>query len=81
VRYNGGLLTQAQKLKVARLTPADWSLLRRAETGDEIDGAAMTQIARKLHRRGFIKCAHGGDGWWRITLTEVGKAVLAMKRD
>ena len=74
------MLTQPQKLKVARLTPADWSLLRRAETGDEIGGAAVTLIARKLHRRGFIKCTHGREDWWYIALTEAGKSALRMKR-
>ena len=40
----------------------------------------MTQIARKLHRRGFIKCTHNGGDWWHITLTEAGKSALTMKR-
>ena len=74
------MLTRPQKLKVARLTPADWSLLRRAETGDEIGDAAVTQIARKLHRRGFIKCTHDGGDLWHIALTEAGKSALRMKR-
>ena len=74
------MLTQRQKLKVARLTPTDWSLLRRAETGDEVGGAPMTPIARKLHRRGFIKCTHNGGDWSHITLTEAGKSALTMKR-
>ena len=72
------MLTQAQKLKVARLTPADWSLLSRAEAGDEI--GALTRTARKLHRRGFINCTHDGDDWWRITLTETGESALRIKR-
>jgi hypothetical protein len=72
-------LTAAQRLEARRLTPTMKAILRAAgmEPGIGI-GLAQRQSARIAARRGFVTLGKDAEGWTTATLTDAGKAVLAM---
>jgi len=73
-------MTPAQEKEKARLTPAMFSILRRASSGSAVIGSpSIMRSARILARRGFIRselAPDEGTGWHRATLTPAGREAI-----